>query len=141
MKWYVILMLALGLIAPPSAAEAYRYPEEFHIISRDNMNRFRGSHQLLRRAQDGFAAVIYCDTTYWVRPRTVAWTEQEAERGYTLAIETNSGNGWAQVCLNPQNQVRLRDLELNRQEERAATSEPAPRKFRFQEIRRAFESR
>jgi hypothetical protein len=140
-KWFLILTAVLSFAAPPVAADVSRLPKEFHIISRDTMKRFRGSHQVLRRAQVGFVQVIYCDTTYWVRPRTVAWTQQEAERGYALAIETNQGTGWAAICLNPQDQVTLRDLHLNTREEKAAATEPVPRKFRFQEIRRSFEGR
>ncbi|MCY1707382.1 hypothetical protein [Pannonibacter sp. SL95] len=141
MKWFVILFGVLGFAAPPAMANSARTAEEFHIISRDKMNRFRGSHQLLRRPQVGFVQVMYCDTVYWVRPRTVAWSEQEADLGYALAIETNLGTGWSPVCMNPQQQVTLKDLDLAPKDEKAAAKEPVQRKFRFQEIRKSFEAR
>ncbi|NBN62112.1 hypothetical protein GWI72_05810 [Microvirga tunisiensis] len=141
MKVLLSLFLALVVTAPPQATAELSTQEEFHIISRDKMNRFRGSHQLLRRPQDGFVQVLYCDQVYWVRPQTVAWTEREAERGFGLAIETNRGNGWRPVCQDPQAQVTLKDLNLSPREERAVTTAPGARQFRFQEIQRGFDNR
>lgn len=114
---------------------------EFHIISRDK-GRFRGSHVVLRREQQGFMAVEYCGSQFWVRPTTVAWTQKEADDGFELNLESNTSGRWQAVCRNPHKHVKVQDLNLPTHVERSLTGEaPPPREFRFQEIRRAFTGR
>ncbi len=97
---------------------------------------------VLRREHQGFVAVEYCGSKFWVRPTTVAWTQKEADDGFELNLESNANGRWQAVCRNPQEQVKIEDLNLPAHVERGLTGDPAPpREFRFQEIRRAFTGR
>ncbi|ADZ70738.1 hypothetical protein [Polymorphum gilvum] len=114
------------------------------MISRENGSRFRGSHQILKAAQAGYYRVRYCDQEYWVLPRTVAWAEKEAARGYTLRVEFSRGRGWVPLCESPQTQVRLTDLGLGKAAEQMTLSGLDPssgRQNRLTTIRRAFNPR
>lgn len=137
-----VSVLPVAAVAQTAAQTAGQpQAEEFHIISRDN-GRFRGSHVVLRREQQGFMAVEYCGSQFWVRPTTVAWTQKEADDGFELNLESNTSGRWQAVCRNPHKQVTVQDLNLPTHVERSLTGDaPPPREFRFQEIRRAFTGR
>ncbi|MEH0073122.1 hypothetical protein V6L76_00850 [Pannonibacter sp. Pt2] len=137
----VSVLPAVGLAQTAVQSAGQPQSGEFHIISREN-GRFRGSHVVLRREQQGFVAVEYCGSTFWVRPTTVAWTQKEAEDGYELNLESSANGRWQAVCRDPHTQVKVQDLNLPANVERGLTGDARPpREFRFQEIRRAFTGR
>lgn len=113
------LFVSAPLFAPTSVhAQTPLKAGEYYMISRLGNDHFVGSQFLLTKPQKGYLKVTYCGVNYWVRPESVSWSEAEAKAGRTVAIEFNKGNGWREVCADPEKQVRLSDLDLNRIEDR-----------------------
>lgn len=83
---------------------------EFYLISRTTDGFFHGSHKIFQRPSDGLFAVTYCRRPYWVRPRTVAWTQYEYENHRNVQLEFSQGDGWQPICARPERQVTLTDL-------------------------------
>lgn len=86
---------------------------DFYLISRTADGLFHGSHKIFQRPSDGFYAVTYCNRSYWVRPRTVAWAQYEYENHRNVQLEFSQGKGWQPICARPERQVTLADLGIS----------------------------
>lgn len=86
---------------------------EFYLISRTTDGFFHGSHRVYQRPSLGHYVVSYCGRSYWVRPRTVAWTQYEYENHRNVQLEYSRGHGWKPICARPERQVTLADLGLS----------------------------
>lgn len=85
---------------------------DFFLISRTTDGFFHGSHKIFQRPSDGLYSVTYCSRSYWVRPRTVVWTQYEYENSRNVQLEFSRGDGWKPICARPERQVTLADLGL-----------------------------
>ncbi|MBO6755819.1 MAG: hypothetical protein JJ902_05800 [Roseibium sp.] len=92
------------------AADKAHNKGDFFVISRGADGGFLGSHKIFREQQDGLHEVFYCGRPYWVRTKTVAWTQLEQEKKREVRVEFNRGRGWRPLCNRPSDQVTLEDL-------------------------------
>ena len=117
---------------------------DFYLISRDGNGQFLGSHKIFDKNAEGMRQVSYCGRSYWIRPVTVAWTEVEVENKNTVRVEYNIGRGWRPICSEPEKQVTLRDLGIEKDARYVLYSNGADlddtQKHRFTAIRKAFET-
>lgn len=118
-------------------------PGDFYLISRDLQGTFVGSHKIYGENSAGLKQATYCSRSYFVRAKTVAWTQLETERGNTVQIEFNFGKGWRPICSHPEDQVTLKDIGILRsaQEVMAGIEEDEKSaKGRLSAIRQVFNS-
>lgn len=113
---------------------------DFFVISRDRHGAFVGSHKLFRDSATGLNQVSYCEKQFFVRSKTVAWTEVESRRGHIVQIEHNFGRGWRPICDAPQRQVTLKDIGVDISAEALleATDEAQEWRSRLSEIGTVF---
>jgi len=83
---------------------------DFYMISRADNGAFLGSHKIFREEADGLHEVEYCGQPYWVRDKTVAWSQVEQDNSRSVRVEFNRGKGWRPLCNRPGDQVRLTDI-------------------------------
>ncbi|MDN3719377.1 hypothetical protein QW131_09635 [Roseibium salinum] len=84
--------------------------------------------------------VSYCNRDYYIRSKTVAWTQLESERGHVVRIELNYGRGWRPICDNPERQVTLQDIgvSMSAQEVLQSADESSKRQGRLSAVSRIF---
>ncbi|SHM68462.1 hypothetical protein [Roseibium suaedae] len=139
-----LIRAALGFCMMATVAQAA--PQigngDFYLISRDGNGQFLGSHKIFDKNSEGMRQVAYCGRTYWIRPVTVAWTEVEVENENIVRVEYNFGKGWRPICNEPEKQVTLRDLGIEKDARYVLYSNGADlddnQKHRFTAIRKAF---
>ncbi|MBO6755820.1 MAG: hypothetical protein JJ902_05805 [Roseibium sp.] len=85
---------------------------DFYMVSRSDRNDFHGSHRIFQRPSADMRKVVYCARAYWVRARTVAWTQLQVDDGRIVRVEYNRGSGWRPICEDPERQVSLKDLGI-----------------------------
>ena len=107
----LFLMMTVGAEAQLSAPEG-----DYYIRSLDPGGRFNGIQAILTQPEEGYHKAVYCDTSFWVRRSTVAWTEREAEAGRHLVIINETHKKPAVYCADPEHYVRLEDLGLKKHE-------------------------
>ena len=105
-------MAFLVLFTGSTHAGAIPRPGDFFLISRNDGGVFVGSHKLFEKFSSGLTKVSYCNRDYFVRTQSVAWTQIESKRGNTVSLEFNFGRGWRPICLEPENQVTLKDFGI-----------------------------
>ncbi|NVK35320.1 MAG: hypothetical protein HWE23_12615 [Rhodobacteraceae bacterium] len=112
------LALGLALSAASFAANAQSAPKDsdYYIRAEHSDGAFIASHQILAEPGEDFFQVRYCDTPFWVRASTVRWTEDEAEAGNKLFLIRNTPGEQRIICAEPEKQVTLKDLGINREE-------------------------
>lgn len=86
--------------------------DEIHIVTRDGIGDFMGSHKLYTNLRPGLTHVTYCGRSYFAYPKTVRWSERSGAEGYKVGLELSDGSAWELICHDPQDQVRYADLEL-----------------------------
>ena len=130
-----LTLVILSCLAAGNAAHADSAPKkgDIFLISRDGRGVFAGSHKLYDKYAHSLKQVTYCNQIYYVRRQTVAWTQLEAERGNVVRIEYNFGRGWRPICENPETQVSLKDLGIEKSAEDVVQGrdevDNAPRNF------------
>lgn len=112
MKRAALCILAL-LTVPSQAMAIDPASGDFFLISRHSDGAFHASHKLFHRKADGLHKVSYCGRDLWVRPYTVAWTQNEVKNRRVVQVEYNGGRGWHPVCGKAEDQVRLADLGID----------------------------
>ena len=88
--------------------------DEVHIVTRDGIGDFMGSHKLYTDLRPGLTQVTYCGRSYFAYPKTVRWSERLGAEGYNVGLELSDGSAWELICQNPQDQVRHADLDLTK---------------------------
>ncbi|MTI45754.1 hypothetical protein JM93_00617 [Roseibium hamelinense] len=106
----VMAMIAIACTA--AKAEALPETGDVFMISRGANGTFLGSHKIFLRESDGLVQVTYCGREYWVRPKTVAWSELEIDNRHDVRVEFNKGRGWMPICNRPTQYVTLKDLGI-----------------------------
>lgn len=110
----IILILAGAFAAITAAhAEDTLTPGDFYLISRQIDGTFHGSHRVLEEEAAGYVAVAYCGRMVWVRPKSVAWTQIEAENKRQVGLEYSNGRGWVEVCPRAETQVAMPDIGID----------------------------
>lgn len=108
-----IIMATLMVATLPSHADENKlHVGDYYVISRGDRGQFLGSHRLFKETAPSLHKVSYCGETYWVRAKTVAWTQLEEENERTVNVEFNRGKGWLPVCSKPGDQVSLADIGI-----------------------------
>jgi hypothetical protein len=110
-----IFLLLAGLVSTLSTAHAEDTvtPGDFYLISRQIDGKFHGSHRVLEEEAAGYVSVVYCGRIVWVRPKSVAWTQIEAENKRLVGLEYSNGRGWVEVCPKAERQVGMPDIGID----------------------------
>ncbi|MTH96883.1 hypothetical protein [Roseibium sp. RKSG952] len=118
-------------------------PGDFYMISREEDGKFLASHKIFQRESDGLMEVSYCGRAFWVRPKTVAWTELETDNLHHVRLEYNHGKGWVSVCEKPTDHVTLKLLGITMDADQVIRSDGAALRFmtRFSAISKSFKKR
>jgi len=140
MKIATLCLTALLACPSPGMSSGTSSPGDFFLISRFSDGAFHGSHKLFLREADGLRKVTYCGRDLWVRPFTVAWTQNEAENRRFVQVEYNNGKGWHPLCSRAESEVTLADLGIELDAVEFMRSGPGyhARKNRFKIIMEAF---
>lgn len=143
MKTFGSLIAAMICLSGAAQAGAIPRPGDFYLISRDRFGEFVGSHKLFTDSSKGLKKVSYCRKPYFVRSKSVAWTQVETRRGNVVQIEYNSGNGWRPICEGPDRQVTLSDIgiSLSAEDVLATSEEPAELQNRLARIGSMFKAK
>lgn len=110
LKPCLIMATLFAATLPSHAGEGELRLGDYYVISRGDRGQFLGSHRLFKENASGLHEVSYCGETYWVRAKTVAWTQLEEENERTVNVEFNRGKGWRPICSKPGDQVSLADI-------------------------------
>lgn len=109
----IMMTIACLMLSPANASEERLRIGDYYLISRGDDGKFRGSHKLFKENSRGLYEVAYCGKTYWVRAKTVAWTQVEKEKQRSINIEFNKGRGWLPICAKPEDHVKLEDIGVS----------------------------
>lgn len=133
-----VIALALAFSFFAGTAEA----TEFFMISRHVDGVFYASHRMYTEKARGLYKVEFCGREYWSRPRTIAWMRWEVEHGRKVTLEFNQGAGWRRACLNPQEQVDLKDIGIEEDYIVVMRLDDGEIEYnqRFRELKKAFSS-
>lgn len=112
MRIFPILAGALATLTAAHAEDTIT-PGDFYLISRQIDGTFHGSHRVLEEEATGYIAVAYCGRKIWVRPKSVAWTQIEAENKRQVGLEYSNGRGWVEVCPEAEKQVGMPDIGID----------------------------
>lgn len=136
-RWVISFsLLPVMLVSGHGPAQA-----DYYIRSQHPGGTFTGSHEILESPKSGYLQARYCERTFWVRPTTVAWSEEEVAAGRTLVLEENSGSTRTALCADTKAFARLEDLGLEQREIDSLRASDAPyqtRASRLHTIRDAF---
>ena len=110
LKPCLIMASLVAATLPSNAAESNLRVGDYYVISRGDRGQFLGSHRLFKQNASDLHEVSYCGETYWVRAKTVAWTQVEEKNARTVNVEFNRGKGWLPICGKPGEQVSLADI-------------------------------
>ena len=113
MKTHFLTILAALILSTAATAATLPQPGDFYLISRDPGGRFIGSHKLYEDETPSLKKVTYCARHFFVRDKSVAWTQLEAERGNVVHVEYNFGRGWRPICAHPEREVTLEDIGVS----------------------------
>ncbi|MCX2722661.1 hypothetical protein [Roseibium salinum] len=140
MKKFIATLGAFACFCGTAFAGPISQSGDFVLMSRDRFGLFVGSHKLFLQDSDGLKKVSYCNRDYYIRSKTVAWTQLESERGHVVRIELNYGRGWRPICDNPERQVTLQDIgvSMSAQEVLQSADESSKRQGRLSAVSRIF---
>ncbi|MHC5653596.1 hypothetical protein [Stappia sp.] len=130
------LAALLMFVCPATSLAA----EDMFIVSRLPDGSFHSGHRLYDRTGSNLHKVTFCGRPYFVRAKTVAWMNYEADEGRVVGLEFNVGKGWVHVCKDPADQVKLADIGIDEDnvDVMYASDEALNRRDRFRHISRAF---
>jgi len=132
----LFLLMTVGTQAQVPAPEG-----DYYIRSLDPGGEFNGIQEILTRPETGYHEAVYCDTSFWVTRSTVAWTEREAKAGRHMVIINEANKKPEVYCVDPEQFVRLEDLDLKQREVRRERDKAEPldmRSSRLKTISEAF---
>ncbi|MTI45753.1 hypothetical protein JM93_00618 [Roseibium hamelinense] len=114
---------------------------DYYMRSEHTNGAFNGIHQLLTQPRPGYIRAVYCDRAFYVSTTTVLWSEQEAEAGRRLVIESNYGRGRELFCEPEAAMLKAENLGISPaevEEIREEEDPPTDMRNRLRTIRDAF---